>query len=62
MSANLLPKQIMFLERALKEQIQGYENKITSESVGEDELSDMQNDLILMKPTLEDLQSVLKNL
>ncbi len=52
----LLPKQLAFIERALDSQINDFENKIASNSCDEDELSDMQNDLILMKPTLEDLR------
>ena len=53
---SLLSKQIAFLERALSAQIEDYEYKIEHETVSEDEISDMQNDLILMKPTLEDLK------
>ncbi|MDO5640164.1 MAG: hypothetical protein Q4G28_09885 [Neisseria sp.] len=53
---NLLPKQLAFIERALENQIIDFENKISSGDCSEDEISDMQNDLILMKPTLEDLR------
>lgn len=58
---NLLHKQVAFLECALDAQIKDYEQKIADESVSEDEIADMQNDLILMKPTLEDLRAAYRN-
>lgn len=57
-SLNLLPKQLAFVERALETQINDFEKKISSNTCTEDEISDMQNDLILMKPTLEDIRKV----
>lgn len=57
-SLNLLPKQLAFVERALETQIKDFEKKISSNTCTEDEISDMQNDLILMKPTLEDIRKV----
>lgn len=57
-SLNLLPKQLAFVERALETQINDFEKKISSNTCTEDEISDMQNDLILMRPTLEDIRKV----
>lgn len=58
-SISLLPKQIIFPERALHAQIKEYEEKIAKAEMSEDEISDMQNDLILMKPTLQDLRGII---
>lgn len=56
----LLPKQLKFLERALKAQIEEYEIKLQTGNCTEDEASDINNDLILMRPTLKDLQEAIK--
>ena len=47
-----------FIERALEKQINDFEDKISSNTCSDDEISDIQNDLILMKSTLEDLKKV----
>lgn len=49
-------KQLAFIEQALENQIHDFESKISSNTCSEDEISDMKNDLLLMKPTLEDVK------
>ena len=58
---DLTYKQVFFLIESLDFQIKNYEKKLEMDTTTENECSDIENDLISMRPTLEYLRKLLNN-
>lgn len=52
-------KQMFFLIEALDSRIKSYEGQLDSEETTDDDRSDIENDLISMRPTLEYMRNIL---
>ncbi|MDN5652624.1 MAG: hypothetical protein L0G51_08400 [Lactococcus lactis] len=59
MQPELTYKQMFFLIEALDSRIKSYEERLDSEETNDDDRSDIENDLISMRPTLEYMQNIL---
>lgn len=56
-----LPKQVYFIIEALELHIKQYELEIKKESISEDKYADITNELMVLKPTLEELKQSVEN-
>lgn len=52
-------KQMFFLIEALDSSIKSYEGQLNSKETTDDDRSDIENDLISIRPTLEYMQNIL---
>ncbi|MCL1047969.1 MULTISPECIES: hypothetical protein [Gammaproteobacteria] len=59
MQPELTYKQMFFLIEALDSRIKSYEGQLDSEETTDDDRSDIENDLISMRPTLEYMRNIL---
>lgn len=56
-----IPKQVHFIIEAVEAHIKKYEAELKQDSISEDRHADIANELMLLKPTLEELKQGIGN-
>jgi hypothetical protein len=56
---NLSPKAIRFMVEALEFRIAAYQHQLDTETIADDEVSDVTNDLLFLESLLTDLRKTL---
>lgn len=57
----LIPKQVHFIIEAVEAHIEKYEAELKQDSISEDRHADIANELMLLKPTLKELEQGLED-